>query len=221
MPYCWESHAPAFIDFNSFSSTTTKLAWNIWASTQANLSLGVSEQRRRRPACASAQSDQRLCYSRFVKYNIYACYQWNFIFLASLCRRGDWFETRFVGNPEDIFFSRRGPYHALICQNAPNCWHSNTHKHDKHNIREPEKQKRILLFQQFKSHTPAIWEWKNPSSPGSCLMFDCVRTQVLVKFPYIYIYLIKILMYLSNSYIYLFNQDNFSQNAANIWYLRV
>ena len=103
MPYCWKSHAPALIDFNSFSSTTTKLAWNIWASTRENLSLGVSEQHRRRPAYASAQSDQRLCYSRFVKYNIYACYQWNFSFLASLCSWGDWFETRFVGNPEYIF----------------------------------------------------------------------------------------------------------------------
>ena len=28
-----------------------------------NLSSGVCEQHRRRPACASAQSDQRLCYS--------------------------------------------------------------------------------------------------------------------------------------------------------------
>ena len=34
-----------------------------WASTRENLSLGVCEQHRRRPACASAQTDQRLCYS--------------------------------------------------------------------------------------------------------------------------------------------------------------
>ena len=27
----------------------------------------------------------------------------NFNFLAYLCSRGDWFETRFVGNPEDRF----------------------------------------------------------------------------------------------------------------------
>ena len=38
----------------------------IAASTRANLSSGVCKQHRRRPACASAQSDQRLCYSRFV-----------------------------------------------------------------------------------------------------------------------------------------------------------
>ena len=43
---------------------------DIWASTRVNLSSGVCEQHRHRPACASAQSDQRLCYSRFVKYHI-------------------------------------------------------------------------------------------------------------------------------------------------------
>ena len=34
------------------------------------LSSGVCEQQRRRPACASAQSDQRLCYSLIGKYHI-------------------------------------------------------------------------------------------------------------------------------------------------------
>ena len=33
-----------------------------WASTRENLSSGVCEQHRRRPACAFAQTDQRLCY---------------------------------------------------------------------------------------------------------------------------------------------------------------
>ena len=33
-----------------------------WASTRENLSSGVCEQQRCRPACASAQSDQRLCF---------------------------------------------------------------------------------------------------------------------------------------------------------------
>ena len=57
----------------------------ILASMRENLSSGVCEQHRRRPACASAQSDQRLCYSRFVKHHIQACYKRSFIFLASLC----------------------------------------------------------------------------------------------------------------------------------------
>ena len=42
----------------------------IWASARENLSSGVCEQHRRRPACASAQSDQRLCYSQFGNYRI-------------------------------------------------------------------------------------------------------------------------------------------------------
>ena len=42
----------------------------IWASTRENLSLGVCQQQRRRPACQSMQSDQRLCYSLIAKYHI-------------------------------------------------------------------------------------------------------------------------------------------------------
>ena len=41
-----------------------------WASSRENLSSGVCEQHRRRPACASAQSDQRLCYSLFGKFHM-------------------------------------------------------------------------------------------------------------------------------------------------------
>ena len=74
-----------------------------WASTWENLSSGVLEQHRRRPACASAQSDQRFCYSLFGKYHMLTCYRWNLNVLASLCSWGDLFETRFVGNPEDRF----------------------------------------------------------------------------------------------------------------------
>ena len=42
----------------------------IWALTRENLSFGVCEQHRGRPACTSAQSDQRLCYSLIGKYHI-------------------------------------------------------------------------------------------------------------------------------------------------------
>ena len=49
---------------------TATQAQSIWLTPWENLSSGVCEQHRRRPACASAQSDQRFCYSRFVKYNI-------------------------------------------------------------------------------------------------------------------------------------------------------
>ena len=56
----------------------------IWALARENLSLGVCEQQRGRPACASAQTDQRLCYSLFEKYDIQTCYKRNFNFLVSL-----------------------------------------------------------------------------------------------------------------------------------------
>ena len=52
----------------------------IWASSRENLSSEVYEQQRRRPACASAQSDQRLCYSLNGKYNISTCYKRKFQF---------------------------------------------------------------------------------------------------------------------------------------------
>ena len=42
----------------------------VWASPLENLSSGVSEQHRRRAAWASAQSDQRLCYSLFGKFHM-------------------------------------------------------------------------------------------------------------------------------------------------------
>ena len=85
--HCWKSHVAA----------------QNWASTRENLSSMVCDEHRRRPACASAQSDQSLCYSLFGKNNIWPCYGWNFNFLASLCSLGDRFETRFDGNPEDRF----------------------------------------------------------------------------------------------------------------------
>ena len=43
---------------------------SLWALTRENLSGEVYEQQRCRPACASAQSDQRICYSLFDKYHI-------------------------------------------------------------------------------------------------------------------------------------------------------
>ena len=46
---------------------------------------GVCEKQRCRPACASVQSDQRLCYLCIGKYHIFTCYEGNFNFLASLC----------------------------------------------------------------------------------------------------------------------------------------
>ena len=51
----------------------------------------------RRSACASAQSDQRLCYSPIGQYHIQTLAASN-ISISSLA---GWFETHFVGNPEE------------------------------------------------------------------------------------------------------------------------
>ena len=74
-----------------------------WASTRENLFSVVCEKQRRRPACASAQSDQRLCYSLSGEHSSQGCSIQNSTFLASLCSLGDCFESRFVGTPEDRF----------------------------------------------------------------------------------------------------------------------
>ena len=97
----WTIRHETWIEYNVHVSSQYPVI--IWASTRENLSSGVCGQHRRRPACASAQSDQRLRYSRFVKYHTKACYKRNFIFLASLCSWAGWFESLFVGNPEDRF----------------------------------------------------------------------------------------------------------------------
>ena len=73
------------------------------ASTWENLSSGVWKQHRPRPASASGQSDQHLCYSLIGKYNTQTCYKLNFNFQASLCSWAGWFEFHFFVNPEDRF----------------------------------------------------------------------------------------------------------------------
>ena len=85
------------------SSVTISVSNDHWTTERENLSLGAREQHRRRPACASAQSDQSLCYSHSGKYQMLTCQRWNFNSLASLCSLGDWFESLFVRNPEDRF----------------------------------------------------------------------------------------------------------------------
>ena len=60
------------------------------------LSSGACEQQRCRPACASAQTDQRLCYSLWRNYDILTCYERGFDILVSLSSWWDWFGSRFV-----------------------------------------------------------------------------------------------------------------------------
>ena len=91
-------------------------------------------QHRRRPACASAQTDQHLCYSLFGKHHICTCYKRIFNFLVSLCSWGDWFESSLVGNREDRFSCDDahlgqliifGPYRICIKAALKNCRCSN------------------------------------------------------------------------------------------------
>ena len=57
------------MEFKSSSHYKNAFSYN-WASSRENLSSGLCEKHSRRPACASAQSDQRLCYSLFGKYRM-------------------------------------------------------------------------------------------------------------------------------------------------------
>ena len=51
------------------------------------------------------------------------CFKRNFNFLASLCSLGDWFESRFVGNPEDRFSHDEA---QIIINNPPEFQHKNS-----------------------------------------------------------------------------------------------
>ena len=63
----------------------------------------ICEQQRRRPACASAQSDQRHYCSLPRWYNISSFYIRNFKPLAGFCGCAGRFVSYLVGNPEDRF----------------------------------------------------------------------------------------------------------------------
>ena len=47
---------------------------------------------------------------------------WNFNFLASLCSWGDWFETRFVRNPEDRFSCNEAHMLVVDCDFELDLW---------------------------------------------------------------------------------------------------
>ena len=63
----------------------------------------ANEQQRRRSACASVQSDQRLCCSLPGLYYTSTCYSQNFKPLTSLYNWAGWFESYLVEHPEDRF----------------------------------------------------------------------------------------------------------------------
>ena len=59
---------------------------------------------KRRPACASAQTGQHLCYSLSEKKTSYTCFKQNVNSFTSLYSWEDWTVSDLVGNPENIFF---------------------------------------------------------------------------------------------------------------------
>ena len=63
----------------------------------------ICEQQSRRLACASVQSDQRLCCSLPRLYNISSFYIQNFKPLASFCGCAGRLESHLVRNPKDRF----------------------------------------------------------------------------------------------------------------------
>ena len=80
--------------FQTESPITPKVTDMVEADTRVEPDMGLDarkpvfsayEQQRRRPACASAYSDQSLRYSLNGKYHISTCYKPILNFLASLC----------------------------------------------------------------------------------------------------------------------------------------
>ena len=67
---CDPGPVPYFLGEPNKTKNTYTGTYIIWASSRENLSSVVCEQQRHRPACAYAQSDQRLCCSLIVKYHI-------------------------------------------------------------------------------------------------------------------------------------------------------
>ena len=63
----------------------------------------ICKQQRDRSACASAQSDQHLCFSLPRYYNISSFYIRNFKLLASFCGFAGRFESYLVEKPGDRF----------------------------------------------------------------------------------------------------------------------
>ena len=79
-----------------------------WAGSWENVSYVICEQQRRRSACASAQSDQRLCCSLPRECNVSSFFNQNFKPHTSCCSWAGQFESDLVGNFRRYVFSWRG-----------------------------------------------------------------------------------------------------------------
>ena len=82
--------------------------YSSWARPWENVSYAICEQQRRRSACASAQSDQRLCCLRPRQNDTSSLYIRNFKILAGLCSWAGQFVSCLVGDSRRHIFSWRG-----------------------------------------------------------------------------------------------------------------
>ena len=80
----------------------------IWARPWENVSYAIYEQQRSRSACASAQSDQRLCCSLPRQNDASSLYIRNFKILAGLCSWAGQFVSCLDGDSWRYIFSWRG-----------------------------------------------------------------------------------------------------------------
>ena len=130
----------------------------------------ICQQQRRRSVCASAQSDQRLCYLLPRQYNISFFYIKNFKPLVSLCGCAGWFESnlvvhRFSRDEAQIFSVISGQWNEKPL-NEPR--HD---KSDKMTVHPPS------LIRVFTVRMKKPWVFSYPLSAQQRLWSDWADTQ--------------------------------------------
>ena len=111
LPNSWQCDRGSWINvlysrsyFSLFLVIFVLLKYN-WARPWENMSYAICEQQRRRSACASAQSDQRLCCSPPRQNDTSSLYIRNFKILAGLCSWAGQFVSCLVGDSRRLIFS--------------------------------------------------------------------------------------------------------------------
>ena len=114
--FCIGNSCFFFLFFFNFIPATAAFYVLIWARPWENVSYAICEQQRRRSACASAQSDQRLCCSLQRQNDTSSFYIRNFKILAGLCSWAVQFVSCLVGDSRRHIFSWRGSYVFIYCR---------------------------------------------------------------------------------------------------------
>ena len=74
--------------YNNLHWSTCLISISIWTTT-------------RQPGFGGVRTTKAQTSLHIWKYRITSCYERNFNYLTSLCSWADWFQSNFVGNPED------------------------------------------------------------------------------------------------------------------------